>query len=40
MKNGKYPSNPSIEEKWKGEVPKESTSVLDIHGADLEKHPF
>ncbi|MCR4033343.1 MULTISPECIES: hypothetical protein [Flavobacterium] len=40
MKNGKYPSNPSVEEKWKGEVPKESTSVLDIQGKTLEKYSF
>jgi len=39
-KNGKYPSNPSIEEFWKGEVPKESTSVLDIQGKNLEKYLF
>lgn len=40
MKNGKYPSNPSVEEKWKGEVPKESTSVLDIQGKNLVKYSF
>ncbi|MBZ4037096.1 hypothetical protein K6T82_20200 [Flavobacterium sp. 17A] len=40
MKNGKYPSNPSVQEKWKGEVPKESTSVLDIQGKTLEKYSF
>lgn len=40
MKNGKYPSNPSVEEKWKGEVPKETTSVLDIQGKTLEKYSF
>lgn len=40
MKNGKYPSNPSIEEKWKGEVPKESTKVLDIYEKKLEKYSF
>ena len=37
MKNGKYPSNPSVQEKWKGETPKESTKVLDIHGKKLAK---
>lgn len=40
MKNGKYPSNPSVQEIWKGEVPKESTSVLDIQGKKLEKYSF
>ncbi len=40
MKNGKYPSNPSVQEKWKGEVPKETTSVLDIQGKQLEKYSF
>jgi hypothetical protein len=40
MKNGKYPSNPSIQEKLKGDIPKESTSVLDIQGKKLEKYSF
>jgi hypothetical protein len=40
MKNGKYPSNPSVQEKWKGEIPKESTKVLDIQGKKLEKYSF
>ena len=40
MKNGKYPSNPSVQEKWKGDVPKESTKVLDIQGKKLEKYSF
>ncbi len=40
MKNDKYPSNPSIQEKWKGEVPKESTSVLNIHEKKMEKYSF
>lgn len=40
IKSGKYPSNPSIEEKWKGEVPKESTKVLDIYEKKLEKYSF
>ncbi|MDR7212326.1 hypothetical protein [Flavobacterium piscis] len=40
MKNGKYPSNPSVQEKWKDEVPKESTKVLDIEGKKLEKYSF
>lgn len=40
MKNGKYPSNPSVQENWKGEVPKESTKVLDIEGKKLVKYSF
>lgn len=40
MKNGKYPSNPSIEEKWKADLPKESTKVLDIYDKNLEKYSF
>lgn len=40
MKNGKYPSNPSIEEKWNGEVPKESTKLLDIYDKKMEKYSF
>lgn len=40
MKNGKYPSNPSVEQKWKGELPKEITAVLDIDGKKLEKYSF
>lgn len=40
MQNGKYPSNPSVEEKWKGEIPKESTAVLDIQGKNLVKYSF
>lgn len=40
LKNGKYPSNPSIEEKWKGDVPKESTKVLDVHDQKYEKYSF
>lgn len=40
MKNGKYPSNPSVQEKWKGEVPKESTSVLNILKKKMEKYSF
>lgn len=40
MKNGKYPSNPSVEDKWKGDVPKESTKVLDIYEKKLEKYSF
>lgn len=40
MKNGKYPSNPSVQEKWKGEIPKESPVILDIYSKKLEKYPF
>ena len=40
MKNGKYPSNPSVQEIWKGETPKENTKVLDIDGKKLEKYSF
>ncbi|WP_394775569.1 hypothetical protein [Flavobacterium sp.] len=40
MKNGKYPSNPSVQEVLKGEIPKESTKVLDIQGKKLEKYSF
>ncbi|SEP22155.1 hypothetical protein SAMN05444671_0268 [Flavobacterium sp. CF108] len=40
MKNGKYPTNPSTEEKWKGDLPKESTKVLDIYDKKLEKYSF
>ena len=40
MKSGKYPSNPSVQEVIKGNVPKESTKVLDIQGKKLEKYSF
>ncbi len=40
MKSGKYPSNPSVQEVIKGDVPKESTKVLDIQGKKLEKYSF
>lgn len=40
MKNGKYPSNPSVQEIWKGDVPKENSKVLDIQGKKLEKYSF
>ncbi|PWB26827.1 hypothetical protein [Flavobacterium sp. HTF] len=39
IKNGKYPSNPSVQQVWKGEVPK-STKVLEINGKKLEKYSF
>ncbi|SHM85277.1 hypothetical protein [Flavobacterium chilense] len=40
MKNGKYPSNPSVQEVVKGNVPKESIKVLDITSKKLEKYSF
>ena len=40
MKNGKYPSNPSVQKIWKGETPKDNTKVLDIDGKKLEKYSF
>jgi hypothetical protein len=40
FKNGKYPSNPSVQHEHKGEVPKESSKVLDIQGKKLEKYSF
>ncbi|MFH7017114.1 hypothetical protein [Flavobacterium sp. FlaQc-47] len=40
MKNGKYPSNPSVQEVWKGDVSKETTKVLDLQGKKLEKYSF
>ncbi|MBF4486731.1 hypothetical protein [Flavobacterium sp. CSZ] len=40
MKNGKYPSNPSVQEIWKGETPKENSKVLDIQAKKLEKYWF
>ncbi len=40
MKNGKYPSNPSVQEKWKGEIPKDSPVVLDIQAKKLERYSF
>lgn len=40
MKNRKYPSNPSVQEVVKGDVPKESTKVLGITSKKLEKYSF
>lgn len=40
IKNGKYPSNPSVQEKWKGDIPKDSPVVLDINAKKLEKYSF
>lgn len=40
FKNGKYPSNPSVQHEHKGDVPKESSKVLDIQGKKLENYSF
>ena len=40
MKGGKYPSNPSVQEVLKGNVPKESTKILDINSKKSEKFSF
>ncbi|MFH6963762.1 hypothetical protein ACHRVK_15345 [Flavobacterium plurextorum] len=40
MKSGKYPSNPSVQEVIKGDVPKESTKVLDVNSKKIEKYSF
>nr|WP_294927917.1 hypothetical protein [uncultured Flavobacterium sp.] len=40
MKNGKYPSNPSVQEKWKGEIPKDTPVILDLQAKKLEKYSF
>jgi hypothetical protein len=40
MKNGKYPSNPSVQEKWKGDIPVASPVILDIYAKKLEKYSF
>ncbi|CAI2766984.1 hypothetical protein [Flavobacterium collinsii] len=40
LKNGKYPSNPSVQEIVKEEATRESTTVLDIDGKKLEKYSF
>lgn len=40
MKNGKYPSNPSIQEKWTGDILNGSTKVLDIHAKKSQKYSF
>ncbi|WP_163410674.1 hypothetical protein [Flavobacterium ajazii] len=40
FKNGKYPSNPSVQPEYKGEVSKESSKVLDIQGKKLERYSF
>jgi len=40
LKNGKYPSNPSVQEVVKEEASRESAKVLDIDGKKLEKYSF
>lgn len=40
LKNGKYPSNPSVQEVVKEEASGGSTKVLDIDGKKLEKYSF
>lgn len=40
MKNGKYPSNPSVQEVWKGKTPENSPEILDIQSGKLEKYSF
>lgn len=40
MKNGKYPSNPSVQENWKGDIPAQSPVILDIYSKKLEKYSF
>ena len=40
MKDGKYPSNPSVQKELTGRAPKENTKVLDIEGKKLEKYSF
>lgn len=40
FKSGKYPSNPSVQQVIKGDIPKESTKVLDVNSKKLEKYSF
>ena len=40
LKNGKYPSNPSVQEVVKEDASRESAKVLDIDGKKLEKYSF
>ena len=40
IKNGKYPSNPSVQEKWKGDIPAQSPVILDIYSKKLQKYSF
>lgn len=40
MKNGKYPSNPTVQEVWKGKTPEGAHKILDIDSGKLEKYSF
>lgn len=40
MKDGRYPSNPSVQQELTGRAPKETTKVLDIEVKKLEKYSF
>jgi len=40
LKNGKYPSNPSVQEVVKEEATRDNAKVLDIDGKKLEKYSF
>ncbi|WP_269234981.1 hypothetical protein [Flavobacterium flavigenum] len=40
FKNGKYPSNPSVQPEHKGDFPKGGSKVLDIQGKKLERYSF
>jgi hypothetical protein len=40
LKNGKYPSNPSVQEVVKEEASRDNAKVLDIDGKKLEKYSF
>lgn len=40
MKNGKYPSNPSVQEVWNGDISQEKTKVLDVSSKRLKKYSF
>jgi hypothetical protein len=40
MKNGKYPSNPSVQEVVKEKASRDDAKVLDIDGKKLEKYSF
>lgn len=40
MKNGKYPSNPSVEPEFNGEIPKTSGAILDIYNSQYPAFDF
>ncbi|MEN2400783.1 hypothetical protein GKZ90_0013435 [Flavobacterium sp. MC2016-06] len=40
MKNNKYPSNPSVQEVWKGNIPEESVKILDFYNGKDKKYSF